>query len=93
MDIGALQIPGTDTVMLFGGFTDNMSRNVNFYNTEGEGKFETFKTTELQKGDYFQVNGSFIQSNEMIYLAGQYTCHKFDLHTRTFTEAQIKMQL
>lgn len=46
--------------MLFGGFTDNMSRNVNFYNTEGEGKFETSKTTELQKGDYFQVNGSFI---------------------------------
>ena len=93
MDIGALQIPGTDTVMLFGGFTDNMIRSVPFYNTEAEGKFETFKTTELQKGDYFQVNGSFIQSNGMLILAGQNTCHKFDLQTRTFTEAQMQMQL
>lgn len=38
--------------MLFGGFSEEvMSKTVNFYTTEGEGKFEG--RSELKKGDFF----------------------------------------
>jgi len=38
--------------MLFGGFSEsNMVKNVHFYHTEGEGRFEG--KGELEKGDFF----------------------------------------
>ena len=38
--------------MLFGGFSEStMVKTVNFYNTEGEGRFEG--RTELQRNDFF----------------------------------------
>jgi len=52
MDIGAIQLHGTETIMLFGGFIDNIKRNVHFYETHDEGRFEKTEA-ELKTGDYF----------------------------------------
>ena len=47
MDIGAHQLPAANIIMLFGGSSENLVKNVHFYITEGEGRFDNSKTTEL----------------------------------------------
>lgn len=66
-------------IMLFGGFTDNLTRSVNFYHTAEEGRFEMSKRTELCKGDHFTTNGCFVQVPGKLIFGGRNSLHKFDV--------------
>lgn len=62
MDLGACQIQGSQEIMVFGGFKDTeMCKSVWFYNAS-EGQEGAFKKEmkELQRGDFFQVNGVYV---------------------------------
>lgn len=68
MDVGALQLPQTQQVMLFGGFTDNLSRQVLFYETADEGKF--VGQAYLEKGDHFKTNGCYVPAQGILIFGG-----------------------
>jgi hypothetical protein len=83
--MGALQIPGSEELVIFGGFNQQALDRVMIYKTEGEGHFE--EAGKLQESDFFMVNGCYIQSqkdNIMIFAGDRYM-HKFDIPSRTFT--------
>ena len=87
MDVGAIQIQGTEQILLFGGFTDNISRNVYLYHTEESGRFENINTS-LEQGDFFPVNGCTVLSAPQQIWAGNNSYHKFDLQKRTFSQLE-----
>lgn len=88
MDIGAIQVPGSDQIMLFGGWSDNAHRTVYFYATADEGRFDC--KSELAKGDHFKTNGCFVHTNGQMLFAGVLGFHKYDQQTRSFSAIEMQ---
>jgi hypothetical protein len=88
MDIGAIQVPGSDQIMLFGGWSDNAHRTVYFYATADEGRFDC--KSELAKGDHYKTNGCFVHTNGQMLFAGVLGFHKYDQQTRSFSAIEMQ---
>ena len=83
MDVGAVQVPATDKIIVFGGYADNISSRAWTYFTEDNGRFEELHG--LCTADFFPTNGCQISADKRLIFCGQQSYHVYDMESSKFT--------